>query len=56
MVYISYNMGIWDLPDIHAHTLRPVALRLGLIYIRQIPHAHVITNTYCDKVYGTQEH
>jgi len=29
----SYNMGNWDLPDIYAHALRPVALGLGHIHI-----------------------
>ena len=29
VVYITYNMGNWDLPDIYAHSLRPAALGLG---------------------------
>ena len=37
--YISYNMGKRDLPDIYARGR-------GLIYIRQILSAHVITYTY----------
>ena len=45
-VYITYNMGNRDLPDIYAHALGPAALGLGHIYIRQIPLAHVITYTY----------
>ena len=45
MVYITYNMGTRDLPDIYARTLG-----LG-IYIRQIPRAHVITITYIPGVY-----
>ena len=28
----SYNIGTWGLPDIYAHTLRPVAFWLGCIY------------------------
>ena len=32
VVYISYNMGNWDLPDIYARALRPAALGLGHIY------------------------
>ena len=32
MVYITYNMGNRDLPDIYAHVLGPVALRLGYTY------------------------
>ena len=32
MVYITYNMGNRDLPDIYAHALGPAALRLGYIY------------------------
>ena len=32
MVYITYNMGTWDLPDIYARALGPVALGLGHIY------------------------
>ena len=32
VVYITYNMGNRDLPDIYAHTLRPATLGLGHIY------------------------
>ena len=32
MVYITYNMGNRDLPDIYAHALGPAALGLGHIY------------------------
>ena len=32
VVYITYNMGNQDLPDIYAHALGPAALRLGHIY------------------------
>ena len=32
VVYITYNMGNRDLPDIYAHTLGPAALGLGHIY------------------------
>ena len=32
VVYITYNMGNRDLPDIYAHALGPAALRLGHIY------------------------
>ena len=32
VVYISYNMGNWDLPDIYPLALRPAALGLGDIY------------------------
>ena len=32
MVFVTYNIGTRDLPDIYAHTLRPVALGLGHIY------------------------
>ena len=32
VVYISYNMGNRDLPDIYAHALGPAALGLGHIY------------------------
>ena len=32
VVYITYNMGNRDLPDIYAHALRPAALGLGHIY------------------------
>ena len=32
VVYISYNIGIQDLPDIYAHALGPAALGLGHIY------------------------
>ena len=32
MVYITYNMGNPDLPDIYAHALGPAALGLGHIY------------------------
>ena len=46
VVYITYNMGNRDLPDIYAHALGPAALGLGHIYIRQIPLAYVITYTY----------
>ena len=31
-VYISYNMGNQDLPDIYAHALGPPALGLGHIH------------------------
>ena len=41
VLYTTYSMGTWDLPDIYANALGP-----GLcIHIRQIPHAHVITIT-----------
>ena len=45
VVYITYNMGNWDLPDIYPSPsgLRPSGSE---IYIRQIPLAHVITYTY----------
>ena len=44
-------MGTQYLLDIiyvrmYAHTLRPAALWLGHIYIRQIPLSHAITITY----------
>ena len=29
---INYNMGSWNLSDIHAHVLGPLALGLGHIY------------------------
>jgi len=32
VVYITYNMGNQDLPDINAHALGPSALGLGHIY------------------------
>ena len=32
VVYITYNMGNRDLPDIYAHALGPAALVLGHIY------------------------
>ena len=32
VVYITYNIGNLDLPDIYAHALGPAALRLGHIY------------------------
>ena len=32
VVYITYNMGNRDLPDIYAHALGPAALGLGHIY------------------------
>ena len=32
VVYITYNMGNRDLPDMYAHALGPVALGLGHIY------------------------
>ena len=32
LVYITYNMGNRDLPDIYAHALGPAALGLGHIY------------------------
>ena len=32
VVYISYNMGNRDLPDIYARALGPAALGLGHIY------------------------
>ena len=32
VVYITYNMGNRDLPDIYAHILGPAALGLGHIY------------------------
>ena len=32
VVYITYNMGNQDLPDIYAHALGPAALGLGHIY------------------------
>ena len=32
VVYITYNMGNRDFPDIYAHALGPVALGLGHIY------------------------
>ena len=32
VIYITYNMGNRDLPDIYAHALRPAALGLGHIY------------------------
>ena len=38
VVYTTYNMGTWDLPDIYACTRGPQ-------YIRQIPRTHVITIT-----------
>ena len=28
VIYITYNMGNRDLPDVYAHALRPAALRL----------------------------
>ena len=31
-MYITYNMGNRDLPDIYAHALGPAALGLGHIY------------------------
>ena len=43
--YTTYNIGTQDLPDMYARALEPAALGLGT-YIRQIPHAHVITITY----------
>ena len=42
VVYITYNMGNRDLPDIYTLALGPAALGLR----RQIPLAHVITYTY----------
>ena len=33
VVYITYNMGNRDLPDIYAHALGPAALGLGHIRI-----------------------
>ena len=51
VVYISYNMGNRDLPDIYM--LMPSGLQpsgLG-IYIRQIPLAYVITYTYIIYMY-----
>jgi len=32
VVYISYNMGNWDFPDIYPLAFGPVALGLGHIY------------------------
>ena len=32
VVYITYNMGNRDLPDIYAHALGPAALGLGHMY------------------------
>ena len=32
VIYITYNMGNRDLPDIYAHALGPAALGLGHIY------------------------
>ena len=32
VVYITYNMGNRDLPDVYAHALGPAALGLGHIY------------------------
>ena len=40
VVYITYNMGTWD-----CLIYMRAALGLG-DYIRQIPHAHIITITY----------
>ena len=39
VVYISYNMGNRDLPDIYARALGPAALRLGRIYRACSPRA-----------------
>ena len=48
VVYISFNLGNRELPDIYAHAARPAALGLRHIYsfIRQIPLAYVIAYTY----------
>ena len=32
VVYITYTMATWDLPDIYARALWPAALRLECIY------------------------
>ena len=32
VVYTTYNMGTWDLPDIYTRALGPAALWLGHIY------------------------
>ena len=37
VIYITYNMGTWNLPDIHAHTLGPAALGFGYIHISNNP-------------------
>ena len=45
VVYMSYNIGTWDLLDIYAHALGPAGPQAWGIYIRQIPCAHLITFT-----------
>ena len=50
VVYITYNMGKRDLPDIYNIIIcpRPLACvpQARAYYIRQIPLAHVITFTH----------
>ena len=32
VVYTTYNISTWDMPDIYSHALGPAALRLGHVY------------------------
>ena len=49
VLHISCNMGTRDLPDHDMYALRPAALGLLGIHIRQIPRAHVTTYTCITK-------
>jgi len=43
--YISYNMGTFDLPEIHTRARGPAGPECKCVYFRQITRAHVITIT-----------
>ena len=51
MVYVTYNIGTWDLLDIYSCALGPVALGLGHIY-QANPSCPCITITYLKNFVG----